>query len=258
MTIFETCQYTQSFPSTKLQNFDFLTCCIVLLWNQLLRQFLSQMRKTVGNKRISTISTLRIHCWMGKAHCTLRMHEKSSFDASVDYDIKEALYSSFWHTLLTHSLYSLVPLELTLMIPRWRAPEPWQSQLCLRLSKKRSAKERGKNQVSERIRIPKLCITLSAEWESPFANEFLLKLPDAYTLLWNGLHSFLHSKYLPDSMEYVMCIQCFPFERNEGSLHDEHWFMLDAFVESFSISLVKYSRRFTLFAQRNHILFLFA
>lgn len=120
----------------------------------------------------------------------------------------------------------------------------------------RTWKSRSKTRWVNALKFPR--ILLSAQWERPFANEFLLKLPDACTLASNGLHSFLHNKYLPDSMEYVMCIQCFPFERKEESLHDEHWFMLDAFVESFSISLVKYSRRFTLFAQRNHILFLFA
>lgn len=56
-------------------------------------------------------------------------------------------------------------------------------------------------------------ITLWAKWKNPFANIFLLKLPGAYTMLSNGLHYFLHSKCLHDSMEYVMCVQCFPCKK---------------------------------------------
>lgn len=76
------------------------------------------------------------------------------------------------------------------------------------------------------------------EWTHWYTKTFSLTLSAEkksickWTLAWsflmhsNGMHTFLHNKYLLDSMEYVMCMQCFPCKRGVSTMNTDSCSML--------------------------------
>lgn len=134
---------------------------------------------------------------------------------------------------MTHLFYFSFRFKgLTLMILQPRAPGIWRSLLCFKRWRMRNESEAAKNQVSAQIMLMHL---LHVEW---------VYYQRVFTRMWMLTRSMVH---------IVQCSRFFSC----GKTARQRRIMLAALAGRFPRSRNAFSQT-TIFAQRDHILFLFA